>query len=272
MELVRCSETDLPSRMNEIQWQAMWRYYILPGRLKPPDTSFEGSIKNSDMVLDACLIAVDDGMDAGFCWGALRGDQGWCGGFGVRPEFRRRGIGKALLHGTADALREQGATIWRLEVVQQNIAAVDAYLRAGFSRGRDLGLYRGKVNMPLDPGESIRETTADVCLARYNSWPQVRRTWGAAPEQLIKNQDKYQARELLRDGEPVAFLLSGGNSLVDLGLAPGEPGRSGLKLLAQLPAVNANNLPEDDPVRAELDRCPTMECWVKQWEMIWELG
>ncbi|NUQ01580.1 MAG: GNAT family N-acetyltransferase, partial [Armatimonadetes bacterium] len=140
MELVACTQADLPARMNEVQWQAMWRYYILPGQVKPLDSSFEGSARAHDFLLDACLIAVDEGEDAGFCWGALRGEEAWCGGFGVRPDFRRRGLGKRLLHGTAEALRQAGAKVWRLEVVQHNRGAVDAYRAAGFRSIRDLGL------------------------------------------------------------------------------------------------------------------------------------
>ncbi len=270
MELVACTPADVPARMNEIQWQAMWRHYILPGHVKPPDDSFAAGVKGNDFCLPACLIAVVDGQDAGFCWGALRGDEGWCGGFGVRPEYRGQRLGQPLLHGVAEALAQHGAKVWRLEVVQQNHAAVASYLRAGFTQGRDLGLFRGSAAAPLAPGETIAEATAAECLDRYAVWPQIRRTWGAGPAQLRQRQDSMSAKVLQRDGEPVAFLLHGGNAVIDIGLAPGEPGLSGLKLTGTLPAVSINNWPADDPTRAEFDRCPTAECWVKQWEMIWE--
>ncbi len=267
-----CTERDLPARMNEIQWQAMWRYYVLPGHLKRADGAFAGSAESSGFLLDGCLIAVDDGEDAGFCWGALRGSDAWCGGFGVRPEFRRRGLGKALLQGTADALKAHGATLWRLEVVQQNTAALESYLRTGFVKERDLGLYRGRLNVPLAAGEAIREAVAGECLARYQAgWPQVRRTWGAAPAQLRANADKYAAKELVRDGEPLAFLLHSGGSVVDVGLQPGTDPLSGVKLIASLPSFSINNLPADDPVRSALDAQPGAHCWVKQWELAWPL-
>ncbi len=271
MELVRCTDRDLPARMNEIQWQAMWRYYILPGHVKPPDSSFESSIKRSDLLLDTCLIAVVDGEDAGFCWGAVRGEAAWCGGFGVRPEFRGLGVGQALLRGTAQALREHGARVWRLEVVQHNHSAVQAYLRAGFKQLRDLALLRGKVDAPTTDGEEIRESTAAECLDRYATWPQVQRTWGSSPDQLRLRQEQMSAKELARGGAVVAFMLHGGNGVIDVGLAPGESGESGLKLIGWLPSFSWGNLSDDDPVRPFLDAHPGVECWVKQWEMEWVL-
>jgi len=258
--------------MNEVQWQAMWRYYVLPGHLKRSDDAFAASAEGSGFLLDACLIAVDDGEDAGFCWGALRGEDAWCGGFGVRPEFRRRGLGKALLHGTADALKTAGAKVWRLEVVQQNHSAVESYRRCGFRTERDLGLYRGRIDLPLAADERIQETSAVDCLARYrHGWPQVRRTWGASPQQLGTNPDKYSAKELLQAGEPVAFMLHSGSGVTDIGLRPGADPLAGVKLIASLPFFSIGNLPEDDPVRAALDSFPGARCWVKQWEMIREL-
>lgn len=269
MTLHVCTAADLPGRMNEIQWQAMWRYYVLPGHLKRVDAAFEAGAIGGGFLLDACLIAVDEGEDAGFCWGALRGEDAWCGGFGVRPDFRRRGLGKALLDGAAAALQAHGAKVWRLEVVQQNHAAVQSYVRAGFSQERDLGLYRGRVELPLGDDEEVREVPAAECLARYaDGWPQVRRTWGAAPAQLAANVEKYAARELRAGGEPVAFMLYSGGAVTDLGLRPGAAPVAAVKLIATLPSFSINNLPADDPVRAALDATPGARCWVKQWEMV----
>ena len=272
MTLHACTQADLPARMNELQWQAMWRYYILPGHLKRGDEAFAAGARASDFLLDACLIAVDEGQDAGFCWGALRGDEAWCGGFGVRPEFRRRGLGKALLKGTAEALQRNGAKLWRLEVVQQNTSAVESYLRCRFEKERDLGLYRGSFDLPPADNESLVEADPLACLSRYEQgWPQVRRTWGAAPGQLAAKATQYTAKELIRDGSPVAFMLHSGGSVTDLGLRPGEDPMSGLKLLGSLPSFSIGNLPDDDPIRATLDLQPGAHCWVKQWELVWPL-
>lgn len=271
MELVTCTSADMPARMNEIQWQAMWRHYVLPGHVKSLDESFARSAEASLFDLDCCVIGRLDGEDAGFCWGVRLGAEAGCAGFGIRPEFRRRGLAGAMLVKTAEQLRAKGTKIWRLEVVQQNPGAVRSYLRNGFSQIRDLGLLRGKAEMDLAAGEEIVPAEAADCLARYETWPQVRRTWGTSPAQLRRKASGYQARELRRDGQPVAFLLFAGGGVVDIGLAPGEPGESGVKLIAKLPRFSWGNVPDDEPTRAPLEACPGVECWVKQWEMEWVL-
>ncbi|MBI2299742.1 MAG: GNAT family N-acetyltransferase [Armatimonadetes bacterium] len=269
MELHTCTPADRPARMNEIQWQSMWRHYILPGHIKARDESFGAGAAGWD--LDCCVIGQLDGEDAGFCWGPWQGEEAGCAGFGIRPEFRGRGLGGAMLHGVADRLRAKGVQVWRLEVVQQNPGAIRSYLRAGFAQVRDLGLFRGRVEAPLAAGEEVVESDGKTCLDRYAEWPQVRRTWGASPRQLRAAQEHLQAKELRRGGQAVAFMLHHGSGVTDIGLAPGEPGSSGMKLLGTLPSFGWGNLPDDDPVRAELDACPTAECWVKQWEMEWVL-
>lgn len=271
MELITCTPADMPARMNEIQWQAMWRHYILPGHIKPSDASFAAGVQVSCWDLDCCVIAVVDGEDVGFCWGCRHEEEAGCAGFGVKPEFRGLGIGQRLLQKVASQLRDRGVRIWRLEVVQQNHGAVRSYLKAGFTRGRDLGLYRGRVEAPLGAGESVVPADPATCLARYATWPQVRRTWGAAPWQLRRRQANYTAAELHREGDVVAFMLYSGTSVVDIGLAPGEHGESGVKLISTLPSFAWGNVPDDDPVRAALDGRPGVVCWVKQWEMEWLL-
>ncbi|MCC7491052.1 MAG: GNAT family N-acetyltransferase [Fimbriimonadaceae bacterium] len=271
MQLHACTAADLPARMAEIQWQAMWRHYVLPGHVKAAGSSFESAARANGFELPACLIAVVDGRDAGFCWGALRGDEAWCGGFGVRPEYRGQGVGQALLAATATALRGLGAKVWRLEVVQANPRAVLAYERAGMRRGRDLGLYRGSVRTALAADEEIVDATAATCLEQYQQWTQVRRTWGASPQCLRRRQEALSAKALQRAGRTVAFMLHNGGSVLDLGLAGDEPGSTGLKLLGALPAFNFGNVPDDDPVQPALDRAAGVSCWTRQWEMEWSL-
>src|SRR3712207_2883024 len=43
------------------------------------------------------LVAYDGEEVAGAAVLAVRGERGWCGGFGVVPAFRRRGVGRALM-------------------------------------------------------------------------------------------------------------------------------------------------------------------------------
>jgi ribosomal-protein-alanine N-acetyltransferase len=61
----------------------------------------------------------------------------------VRPEFRRRGIGKALIKRTCDVAISSGARMLHLEVREGNFAH-HMYNAAGFCEvGRRRGYYRG---------------------------------------------------------------------------------------------------------------------------------
>ncbi|MFN8566173.1 MAG: GNAT family N-acetyltransferase [Kouleothrix sp.] len=75
---------------------------------------------------------------AGIAMLGLRGQQAWCGGFGITAPLR----GQQLAGGLATAMIEQarlaGAQALRLEVLVRNTPALRVYLRAGFQPRRDL--------------------------------------------------------------------------------------------------------------------------------------
>lgn len=60
----------------------------------------------------------------------------------VRPEARRRGLARALVHAANDAAKVRGSTRLFLEVAEDNTAAIELYRSAGFSSvGRRRGYY-----------------------------------------------------------------------------------------------------------------------------------
>jgi len=62
----------------------------------------------------------------------------------VQADFRRRGLGRALVHAALEDAANQGAALCRLEVDALNVAAVDLYLSMGFVQvGRRRGYYHG---------------------------------------------------------------------------------------------------------------------------------
>jgi ribosomal-protein-alanine N-acetyltransferase len=68
----------------------------------------------------------------------------------VRPEYRGRGVGSALLQRFIDAAEARGATRLFLEMRDGN-PAESLYLRAGFIPvGRRRNYYRGAAEGPLD--------------------------------------------------------------------------------------------------------------------------
>ena len=81
---------------------------------------------------------------AGFIVARLIADELHVNNVAVRPEFRGRGLGSALLRTTLDGARQRNAKIAQLEVRAGNAAAQNLYRRCGFETvGRRKNYYRG---------------------------------------------------------------------------------------------------------------------------------
>jgi len=102
----------------------------------------------------ALLVAQYEGRIVGFVQAALRkiGDSGsvpfrrpciecWVQHLAVRPDARRKGVGRALDEGVAAWARERGATLLGLQAWEFNAAADRFYLELGY-RPRSQHIYR----------------------------------------------------------------------------------------------------------------------------------
>ena len=70
---------------------------------------------------------------AGFIVARVIADELHVNNVAVRPEFRRQGLGSALLETTLDQARQRNATIAQLEVRAGNSQAQKLYERCGFT-------------------------------------------------------------------------------------------------------------------------------------------
>ena len=105
-----------------------------------PPPAYTGAVSEEELakvddVLASGIAAVaeEDGEAVGFslAW-RKRGTQGFVSDLYVRPDARRKGIGKRLLRFVTDALREAGATHVTLYVEVENADARAVYRRWGF--------------------------------------------------------------------------------------------------------------------------------------------
>jgi GNAT superfamily N-acetyltransferase len=69
---------------------------------------------------------------------AVRGKRGWIGGFGVAPEYRGRGYATELLETLKQTARDRGVKSIQLEVLMENLPALNVYRKAGFEIERTL--------------------------------------------------------------------------------------------------------------------------------------
>ena len=92
------------------------------------------------------LIAKDKtGKVLGFVRAMRQGleQDWWIAGLGVRPLFRRRGIGEALVNEALANLREGGVSKVRLEVNRASLPAIALYRKLGFKEAPGLGEQAG---------------------------------------------------------------------------------------------------------------------------------
>jgi ribosomal protein S18 acetylase RimI-like enzyme len=82
------------------------------------------------------LMAFSDGTPAGFLLNGIRTNPGpkvaWNGGTGVSPQFRGRGLGKALMRATVDLYKELGVQVATLEAISENKSAISLYQQFGY--------------------------------------------------------------------------------------------------------------------------------------------
>ncbi|HEY7355787.1 MAG TPA: GNAT family N-acetyltransferase [Ktedonobacterales bacterium] len=88
----------------------------------------------------AYCVVMHDEQDrfVGMARMGARGLRGWCGGFGIVPEFRGTGASKLLAAQMVQAARESGLTTLQLEALTQNVKAIKLYEGVGFVATRRL--------------------------------------------------------------------------------------------------------------------------------------
>ena len=78
------------------------------------------------------LVAMDKDGLVGTAMGGYDGHRGWVYAVAVRPQARRRGIGRALMNGIETALKSLGCPKINLQVRAGNEAVVAFYRRLGY--------------------------------------------------------------------------------------------------------------------------------------------
>ncbi len=134
--LADLSLTDLVALVNRA-------YVGYPGPFSPEEPGEYGAfcrMQNVDFARSV-LARNEAGQPVGFGLLGLRGAHGWCGEFGVVPERRRQGVGRALLAALLAEARAAGCRDVRLEVAAGNGPAQRLYEAGGFRLRRVLHSY-----------------------------------------------------------------------------------------------------------------------------------
>lgn len=117
-------------------FNAAFAGYFYPQQLTA--ASFAQRVRHEQLALQHSLLAYDDEKFVGLALLGLRGADGWCGGFGIIPERRGRGLAGELMREFVARARGCGVKRLSLEVLARNTPARRLYERAGMSVMRDL--------------------------------------------------------------------------------------------------------------------------------------
>jgi ribosomal protein S18 acetylase RimI-like enzyme len=116
-------------------------------------------VERNDIDAGASLALFEDGVPLAVGALARRGTRGWIGGFGVVPERRGAGLGRALGEGLLQRARDLGLTSVALEVLVDNHAAIELYRRLGFATERDVVLLARDAESASGEGDDAPAAT-----------------------------------------------------------------------------------------------------------------
>jgi len=163
----------------------------------------------------AVLIAEECGRThgVGAALLAVRGEDGWCGGLSVAPEYRGNGWGRRLMEAQKRRGQERGLRRIRLEVRTENDPAGAVYRQVGFEPVRELLLWerdprQGPLPLPFEP---LEEGDPARVLQQFYGWHNLRLAWQRRKTNLLNYVAQRNCVGLTipaRDGAPVAYAIA----------------------------------------------------------------
>jgi len=226
------------------------------------------------------LVAYEGEEVAGAAVLAIRGERGWCGGFGVVPAFRRRGVGRALMSALLDSARAAGLRQLSLEVSEHNPAARGLYERAGLRVVRDLLLIERPAGVEHEPrevgGDALEEAASSELLPHFARLHRVAPAWQRDLPTLLAGLSRGLRLGPSESPRAYALLSEGADGetyVTDLAAARDEDARELTAALARRAAgrLRILNEPEDSPFVAHLTEHGFFET-ERQHEMTIELA
>ena len=131
MKIVKMNDTHVPqvAQLEKLCFADPWSEKSIASELTNP--------------LSYWLVAVEGDTVAGYIGSQSVMGESDMMNVAVAPEYRRRGMGEALVLALAQGLKEQGNESLALEVRASNVPAIALYEKLGFAQvGRRPGYYR----------------------------------------------------------------------------------------------------------------------------------
>jgi ribosomal-protein-alanine N-acetyltransferase len=111
------------------------------------ESTFRGEIQNRSISFPLVIVQKEDNQVVGYIVFWQIGEEVQVNNIAIHPEFRRQGLGEALLRHALARVKQQGANFVTLEVRQSNFAAQALYRKLGF---QPLGVRRFYYSNPAE--------------------------------------------------------------------------------------------------------------------------
>ena len=186
-------------------WNRAYDGYYVPLHWKPEQ--FDRHVRRAGIDLALSRVGRIEGLSFGLSLAAGLGEQAWIGGFGVAPEFRRKGLAGRLIEAQVAALDARGIRRTRLEVIDFNPAR-RVYDAAGFEAERELLLLEGAVPDGGAPGTVLSlDRVVQAHGALHDSAPA---TWRRGLPSLVRTvvEERTVMLGVERAGDLAAFAVA----------------------------------------------------------------
>ncbi len=232
--------------------------------------------------LTQSFVAFVDGHPVGIALLSVRESEGWLSGVGVLPEFRRRGIARAVIRHIQGLAATVGLQRVWLEMLSQNDPGAALYQRLGFVKARDLLVLNAEAGRfePSAAPANIQPITPDQWLTHYHAFHDVRIPWQRSRRSLQNRAAQLRGLGYWEDARLCGYLLyerhSDAHALYDLAVDPAHPRRLDVAkaLLLALHTYRSDlssyiiNVPANDPLLPAFTELQ-YRIWQQQHEMFW---
>lgn len=190
-------------------------------------------VKRDSIHLASSVAAMIGNRIVGIGMLAMRPPQGWIGGVGVIPMFRRRGIARQIMEYLIQKAEAHALESVGLEVFTQNVAACQLYHSLGFeSERRLLILERPSEPVTLVAGYRVQSRAPRYALSFYQAFHDIPNAWQRSLAALHDLSPHLQAWTIASEkgadgvlGYGVGWLGSDGFHLMDIATTPNSPER-----------------------------------------------
>ncbi|SDJ55230.1 GNAT family N-acetyltransferase [Chryseobacterium jejuense] len=196
------------------------------------------------------------------------------GGTGVVPESRGKGLVRKMYDFIIPALKERGADVLLLEVIEGNTAAIRAYENLGFSIVRKLLCFKGNINSGAENATITIKEMENFQWDNLLSFWDIEPSWQGSVYVLNPMPENYQALGAYSDENLVGYIIYNPGARRVLQIAVHKDYRkqgigSGLfTAIADGQPVAINNVDDTSKETDKfLDKKIGLQNWLSQFEM-----